>query len=569
MINRYCFLMFILVLGLACNTSKPKGQTSEYLATYNGGVVTTQDIDQAILALSPNQRWVDPAERLAWYQRLTEDLVVSNLVINEAKQDQNLNEPLFGQLAHEAARELLVADYLRRNLPAPIPPTEAEYKELFTQAYGDGIRPARAMVSHIYKRLSPEKNKAALEQELVALRQRVLDGENFGQLAARYSDSESRHRQGRLGHLVKKELPADLANVIFSLEENQPSEPVFTKDGGHVFLAETIIPGKTFTLEEVKPTLSQKHFDSWLLEQIETLAASFEQAPTVTIPTFEEFNVLLSQPTQNAQLMTVGTFDITLQGFFEYVRVHLNKPPGQEGWDKNHLYSDFKSLVFKEQIYQMLKPQDALIDQSFQASFEVKRNKLWSEQLIRKNLLLDIMKDSESLRAYYNNQKARFLLPPEVKLEILTIPNHANVAQTMATLERKQQALNTNQISLAQLATQLGGETHTTDFLSSIEIATKYPQLMAFAFNTPQGQHSPPFRRQAGLSIFKVLEAKPPQEQPFSKIRRAVASDYLHNRGQFLYQDYAKKLLETNQFEFNEQLASTHGLLGAFDTEKP
>ena len=48
---------------------------------------------------------------------------------------------------------------------------------------------------------------------MLELRERILRGENFQRLAQSESDSESRHRQGSIGWVVRGQLPQTFARV--------------------------------------------------------------------------------------------------------------------------------------------------------------------------------------------------------------------------------------------------------------------------------------------------------------------------------------------------------------------
>lgn len=59
----------------------------------------------------------------------------------------------------------------------------------------------------------------------------------------------------RLGSITRRDLPVELADVVFRLEPNVPSEPVGSPLGWHILLVDRIDPGKVPTLEDVKPQL--------------------------------------------------------------------------------------------------------------------------------------------------------------------------------------------------------------------------------------------------------------------------------------------------------------------------
>src|SRR5699024_476337 len=64
---------------------------------------------------------------------------------------------------------------------------------------------------------------------------------SFADAAAKYSeDGGSADEGGKLGLMAKDDLPEDMANIAFSLEEGEVSEPVNSDDGLHLLLVEEI-----------------------------------------------------------------------------------------------------------------------------------------------------------------------------------------------------------------------------------------------------------------------------------------------------------------------------------------
>lgn len=563
MISRKIPLLMVSIFAFwNCSPPQPQNQPN-VLASFDTGVITTQDLDQAILALRPEERVVAPEERVSWYTRLTRDLAVGRILIESAEKTGRLETPEFEKWAHHAARELLVAGYLNRNLPPRKAPSEEELKDTFTRNYGDGHRPARAMVSHIFLRYGPAQNKEQITQKLTDLRNRVLSGENFGQLAATHSDSESRHRQGSLGFMTKEQMPPDLQKVVFSLPENTPSEPMFTKDGGHLFFAEGLISEKTFTLEEVRQDLQRKHTQKWLLEQTRQLADSFEEPTPWHVPSEEDFGKAIQKKNMAESIINIGGFEWSLLDLHSYLRSVLKLQINIAELPLKDLYHELLSLAYKERIYQAVRPPEAPVDSPQMPAYLTLRNQFWTEQLIRQRLLDRLLAEPERLREYYQNQKSRFVLPPQVNLKLLTVSLTEQASETMAFMESHRQNLIEGQESLESWHEQLGGNLQETGYLSSTFLENNDPVLLGFAFQVPEGSFSPPFRRAAGLSIFKVLELVPPQEQPFSSIIRTLAQDYLHYHGQDIYASFADEVLTEAHFQFFPEVAQKHGHLAA------
>ncbi len=73
-----------------------------------------------------------------------------------------------------------------------------------------------------------------VREKLLALRQRILDGENFATLAVLYSEGPSASRGGDIGWATKAELDPEYAKVAFSLKKGQVSKIVESSFGYHI-----------------------------------------------------------------------------------------------------------------------------------------------------------------------------------------------------------------------------------------------------------------------------------------------------------------------------------------------
>ena len=70
--------------------------------------------------------------------------------------------------------------------------------------------------------------------EAIELKQRIDNGENFEQLAAKYSKCPSSQRGGALGMFGRGQMVKPFENAAFNLQIGQVSEPVKTDFGWHL-----------------------------------------------------------------------------------------------------------------------------------------------------------------------------------------------------------------------------------------------------------------------------------------------------------------------------------------------
>jgi peptidyl-prolyl cis-trans isomerase SurA len=78
-----------------------------------------------------------------------------------------------------------------------------------------------------------EADLPALKKKAEQLRQRVLDGEDFGDLAQHFSDGSTARQGGELGHFERGQLTKQVEDVVFTLNRNEMT-PVLTTPKGYL-----------------------------------------------------------------------------------------------------------------------------------------------------------------------------------------------------------------------------------------------------------------------------------------------------------------------------------------------
>ncbi len=122
----------------------------------------------------------------------------------------------------------------------------------------------RVNLDSIYVTFTDDKEAArARAQEALAL---LKEGKDFDEAAKQYSDSSS------IGVVEEGQFLPDIEKVVFSLTQNQVSDPVETDKGIFIFKLKGEIPAQAAELKEVKSQIYdlvyrkkfQEHFERWL-----------------------------------------------------------------------------------------------------------------------------------------------------------------------------------------------------------------------------------------------------------------------------------------------------------------
>ena len=83
------------------------------------------------------------------------------------------------------------------------------------------------------------RTREEAERTILELRDRILDGESFSDLASAYSDCPSKSDGGDLGRFSHGQMARRFSDAAFALQPGELSDPVHTEFGVHlIFRAE-------------------------------------------------------------------------------------------------------------------------------------------------------------------------------------------------------------------------------------------------------------------------------------------------------------------------------------------
>jgi peptidyl-prolyl cis-trans isomerase D len=109
---------------------------------------------------------------------------------------------------------------------------------------------------HILFKVAPDASKEAeaeIKEKALQILKRARHGEDFSELAKKYSqDSSNASKGGDLGYIKKGEMVEPFEELAFSLEDEELGGPVRTRFGWHLIKVEDIKEEKVKTLPEVR-----------------------------------------------------------------------------------------------------------------------------------------------------------------------------------------------------------------------------------------------------------------------------------------------------------------------------
>ncbi|MGC8867256.1 MAG: peptidylprolyl isomerase [Elusimicrobiales bacterium] len=153
--------------------------------------------------------------------------------------------------------------------------------ERMNEIFGERVRYRQIVIKPLsYSDL--DKKKA--EEKASLLRQRIIEGEDFEDIAAKESaDSLSAKNGGDMGYVFRGNLPPSLEGIVFSLNVGEISKPVWTDFGCHIIqVTEKKIAEKP-KFEKIKRELENLLFQKRLSEELERYIKELKKSSSIEI----------------------------------------------------------------------------------------------------------------------------------------------------------------------------------------------------------------------------------------------------------------------------------------------
>ncbi|WP_290630833.1 SurA N-terminal domain-containing protein [Aquisalimonas sp.] len=218
------------------------------------GLVTEREVDD-LLRLQMQERdiaWLR-LDAAAWH----DDVEVSEDAI-QAYYDEHRDT-----FVTEERVRLAYVELRREDLIDDVDVSDDEIETRYEQVRGDRYTEDRLVEArHILIRVDEDADDETVteaKQRVEELRQRIMDGESFVELAEAYSDDPgSAGRGGDLGRVERGDMVEPFEDALFALDEGEVSEPVRSPFGIHLIEATTATGGEVTPLEEVRDELRRE-----------------------------------------------------------------------------------------------------------------------------------------------------------------------------------------------------------------------------------------------------------------------------------------------------------------------
>jgi peptidyl-prolyl cis-trans isomerase C len=209
---RYCIALLIvsLIFGMTLAFSSE-------LAKVDNVVITEKDLKQRIELLPERSR------RNIDKEKLLDKLIDEELLVREAKKLNFHKKEDYKSRIDSIERELLVDLYLRQFLKDNN--TEANQKNYYEKNKEKYKNPEMVRISVIL---------LSSEEEAKNIIKKAEEGQDFAELARKYSKGPASEKGGDYGFRSRRTLQKELADVAFSMKKGEIKGPIKTRDGYYI-----------------------------------------------------------------------------------------------------------------------------------------------------------------------------------------------------------------------------------------------------------------------------------------------------------------------------------------------
>lgn len=496
------------------------------VAVYDGGSVTREEIDAAILTKKPEARRPDSDDVAGWYETIIEDIVIERLLWADPKIDSESIEQELAVFRLEELHRKTVEAFLEDRVPATEPISPSEAQDFFDKHKEQWVQKGRREVYNIFLRKGGRNRDRSLDEVAAEIRGRFARGESFASLALEFSDSESRHQGGLIGWLESGQIAPQIASVVFSLDEGELSSPLAASQGLHLFLVAGIVEEQLFSFAEARPQIEKRLIADRREERVEKLAQGLPEVPYTFVATGEDLKALMQNAAPKTPVLRVGEYRMDVGRLREMVALSISdgQPATSELPGRILDLTERRERIFAEASKLGLE-NDPVVERYLESTMQTSRLKLRRQRVIER--MVD--GDSERMQAWYEENQKRFSTPLRLNTTRLVISlNPTTAGEVMKSLEALSQS-GAAEDGLNRVAAQFDGRVDIVGWKTLSELAAIRPVAARLASNLTIGQVSPPFRTTDTLEVLLVTDRQEPETQPFTAVYDRVRLEYLRS----------------------------------------
>ncbi len=156
--------------------------------------------------------------------------------------------------------QITIQKLVGREIRSRLSVSPSEVTAYYESNKKDFITAQAVQASVIYIRPKDNEDVMRAQSQIRDLHKRLGQGEDFHELAKKYSDGFNAAMGGRIGLLEKGKSRKEIDAVLFDLKAGNVSPVIRTPNGFHIFLIESMRPSRQASLSEVQNDIQDRIF---------------------------------------------------------------------------------------------------------------------------------------------------------------------------------------------------------------------------------------------------------------------------------------------------------------------
>ena len=171
--------------------------------------------------------------------RSVEDVLQkNNITLEQLKDILKKDGSSFEEYQKMLKSEITLSKVVAREVRSKVTITEKDIQEYYDKNEKNRDKPGeRVRIQQIFLAIPPEttaKQAEKMTRELEEIRLKIVAGEDFGQMAVKYSQDASAKEGGDMGYFSKGELLPLMENAAFNMQAGEVSSVIRTPVGIHI-----------------------------------------------------------------------------------------------------------------------------------------------------------------------------------------------------------------------------------------------------------------------------------------------------------------------------------------------
>jgi parvulin-like peptidyl-prolyl isomerase len=243
--RKVLILLFVFCMVFAC--AKKEEQKGAYLAKIGDSVITQADFEREMKGLPEFVQKM--FEGAAGKESFLNELIKRELLYKEALKKGLDKDPEYVKKLEDFKKITLVGLLLQKEIEGKVKVSDQEVKDYYEKNKGKFAPVTQIRASHILLKT---------EEEAKQIEEKLKKGEDFAQLAKKYSiDTATAKNGGDLGYFSKGQMVPEFESAAMSLKPGQISEPVKTKVGYQIIKVTDKKMGQPVDFDKVQKLISQ------------------------------------------------------------------------------------------------------------------------------------------------------------------------------------------------------------------------------------------------------------------------------------------------------------------------